>query len=230
MSRNFRSIVLTPHRARNRGEVGLTAIEVLAAFTIMVVVFGSIHLMLGNTIAAKLMISNRAAKQNQGRLVAEWIADRVRQAGYLASSSSSIARCRNGIVSQDSNYYPTTSSLSITADVNGDGTPETRTFKVETVNGVSAVTETVLNCTAGATSSDQPITDTTSVKVVSLTFAYTDASGTPVTNLTSPSAIQTIRNVQVSVKVHATAGQTVPTAQTWNTEQTWTTQVALRNP
>lgn len=207
-----------------RGEAGVTAMEVLVALSIMSLILASIHLTVGNAISAKLMVSNRVADQNQGRVVVEWIADRVRQAGFGASSSSSIARCRNGIVSQDPLYYPTTTSLSITADVTNSGTAQTRTFKVETVSGVPAVTESVTDCTAGATTSDQPITDTTSVKVLSLTFAYYDASGTAVTNLTSPAAIQSIRNVKVTAQVRAMGGKAGPT------DETWATLIALRNP
>ena len=206
------------------GEAGLTFMEVVMALTIMALLFGSIHLVVGNAIAAKLMVSNRVADQSQGRQTVEWIADRVRQAGFRASAGSTFPRCRNGIVSQDSLYYPTTSSLSITTDFDNEGTAETRTFKVETVAGMPAVTESVTECTTGATTSDQPITDTTAVRVQSLTFAYFDASGAAVTNLTSPPAIQSIRNVQVTVVVRALGGKMGPT------DQTWTTQIALRNP
>ena len=206
------------------GDAGLTYMEVMIALSIMALIFWSIHLVVGNAIAAKLMVSNRVADQSQGRQVVEWLADRVRQAGFRASAGSTIPRCRNGIVSQDPLYYPTTSSLSITADVNNDGTAETRTFKVENIGGIPAVTESVTDCTAGATTSDQPVTDTTSVRVQSLAFAYFDASGTAVTNLTTPAAIQTIRTVQVTVVVRALGGQLGPT------DQTWTTEIALRNP
>jgi len=198
--------------------------EVIVALSIMTLVFASIHLTVGNAISAKLMVSNRIADQNQGRLVVEWIADRVRQAGFGASAGSAIARCRNGIVSQDPLYYPTTTSLSITADVDNSGTAETRTFKVETVAGVPAVTESVTDCTAGAATADQPITDTTSVRVQSLTFAYFDVNGNAVTDLTNPTAIQSIRNVTVTAQVRATGGKAGPT------DETWTTLVALRNP
>src|SRR5215472_10574050 len=89
------------------GETGLTFMELLVALSIMALIFGSIHLVVGNAIAAKLTVSNRIADQSQGRQVVEWLADRIRQAGYKANPGSSIARCRNGIVSQDALYYPT---------------------------------------------------------------------------------------------------------------------------
>jgi Tfp pilus assembly protein PilW len=205
-------------------DAGLTFMEVLISLSVMVLLFGSIHLVVGNAIAAKLMVSNRVADQSQGRQVVEWLADRVRQAGFRASAGSAIPRCRNGIVSQDSLYYPTASSLSITADVDNDGTAETRTFKVENIGGIPAVTESVTDCTTGAATSDQPVTDTTSVRVQSLAIGYFDASGTAVTDLTTPAAIQSIRTVQVTVVVRALGGQLGPT------DQTWTTEIALRNP
>jgi type II secretory pathway component PulJ len=212
------------HPSGLAGEAGLTFMEALVALSIMALIFGSIHLVVGNAISAKLMVSNRIADQSQGRQVVEWLADRIRQAGFRANSGSSILRCRNGIVSQDSLYYPTASSLSITADLDNSGTAQTRTFKVETVAGRQAVTESVTACVTGATTSDQAVTDTTSVQVQSLTFAYYDVNGTAVTNLTSPAAIQSIRTVQVTVVVRALLGKQGPT------DQTWTTEVALRNP
>ena len=212
-----------PAKGRS-GEAGMTFLEVLVALSIMALLFGSIHLVVGNAIATKLTVSNRIADQSQGRQVVEWLADRIRQAGFRASSGSSIPRCRNGIVSQDSLYYPTTSSLSVTADIDNSGTAQTRTFKIETVSGKPAVTETVTACLTGATTTDQAVTDTTSVQVQSLTFAYYDASGAAVTNLTNSAAIQSIRTVQVTVVVRALLGKQGPT------DQTWTTEVALRNP
>jgi hypothetical protein len=215
---------------RRRDEAGFWLLDILVGMSIMILVFISIHMSLGNAVSAKLMASNRIAGQNQGRQAVEWIADRVRQAGFRADPASSIPRCRNGIVSQDVNYYPTTTSLWVTGDVDDDdpGAPgrpaEMRGYRIETVNGVPALTETVLQCVNNAVASDQPVTDTTAVKVLSLTFAYYDANGNPPANLTTPAAIQTIRNVQVTVVVRALAGRSGPT------DQTWTTRIALRNP
>ncbi len=93
-------------------------------------VFASIHLVIGNAVSAKLIASNRIAGQNQGRSVVEWIADRVRQAGFRADPASTFPRCRSGIVSQDASYYPTAATLSVTGDVDNTETPQTRTFKI----------------------------------------------------------------------------------------------------
>ena len=212
------------HRLSTGREGGFTLLELLVGLVITGLVFASVHLVIGNAVAAKLIASNRIAGQNQGRLVVEWIADRVRQAGFRADPASAIARCRNGIASQDASYYPTAATLSVTGDVDNSGTPQTRTFQIETVGGVPGVTETVLACAAGATASDQPLTDRVSVSAQSLTFAYFDSAGSPVTNLTSPTAIQSIRTVQITFQVRARLGRNGPT------DQTWTTRVALRNP
>ena len=205
-------------------EAGLTLLEVVAAVSISVLAFASIHLTVGTAILGKLLASSTVSKEQQGRQVVEWIADRVRQAGFRASATSAFARCRNGIVSQDPSYYPTTSMLSVTGDVDNDGTAETRTFQIETINGVPAVTETVLECATGAIPLDQPITSPTTVKALALQFDYYDAIGNPVTNLTSPPAIRSIRYVQVTIQVQASAGAHGPTT------QTWTSNIALRNP
>jgi hypothetical protein len=224
MSHNFNKCARPGFGPRRSGQTGVTILEIIVFLAIMGVIFLTIHFTLGNAISAKLTVSNRVVGQDQGRQTVEWIADRVRVAGFRADPASAIARCRNGIVSQDSQYYPTANALSVTGDVDNEGTAETRTFKIETVGGVPAVTETVTECVTGATTSDKPITDTTSAKVLSLTFAYYDANGTAVTNLTTPSSIQSIRDVGVTVQVRALAGRSGPT------DQTWSTNVSLRNP
>jgi hypothetical protein len=207
-----------------RAEAGLTLLEVVAAFSISVLAFASIHLTVGTAILGKLLTSSTVSKEQQGRQVVEWIADRVRQAGLRTSvATGTPARCQNGIVSQDPSYYPTTSSLSVTADVDNDGTPETHTFKLENFNGVPAITETVIECT-GATSVKQPITSTTTVQALALQFDYYDVNGGVVYNLTSPTEIQKIRYVRVTVQVQASAGAHGPTTQTWKTN------IALRSP
>lgn len=200
----------------------MTMVEVVAALAITVLAFASIHLTVGTAVLGKVLTSTTVGKRQQARQVVQWIADRVRQAGYLAATSS-LPRCQDKIATQ-SPYLPTTSQLYITADVDNDGAPETRGFRLETVSGVPAITETVIPCTAGATSTDEPITSLTSVQAQTLTFGYYDASGTAVTSLTSPTAIRTIRLVTVTVTLQATAGAQGPTT------QTWTTSIDLRNP
>ncbi len=203
-------------------EAGLTLLEVVAALSISVLAFASIHLTVGTAILGKLLTSSTVSKEQQGRQVVEWIADRVRQAGFRTAGTS-IPRCQDKISTQ-SGYLPTTSQLWINADVDNTGTPQTRGFRIETVSGVPAVTETVINCAAGAITLDQPITSPTTVKALALQFDYYDANGSAVTNLTSPPAIRTIHYVKVTVQVQASAGAHGPTT------QTWTTNIDLRNP
>ncbi len=203
-------------------EAGLTLLEVVAALAISVVAFASLHLTAGTAILGKLLTSTTVAKEQQGRQVVEWIADRVRQAGF-GIAGSSIPRCQDKIATQ-TGYLPTTSQLWVNADVDNDGTPETFGFQVETVSGVPTVTETVINCATGATTLDQPITSPTTIKVLALTFGYYDASGNAVTTLTSAPSIRTIRFVTITVQVQANAGVRGPTTQTWSTS------IDLRNP
>jgi type II secretory pathway component PulJ len=204
------------------GETGLTLLEVVAALSISVVAFASVHLTAGTAILGKLLTSSTVSKDQQGRKVVEWIADRVRQAGFRTAGTS-IPRCQDKISTQ-SGYLPTTSQLWINADIENTGTPQTRGFQIETVSGVPAVTETVINCVTGAATLDQPITSPTTVRALALQFDYYDANGTAVTNLTSPPAIRTIRYVKVTVQVQASAGAHGPST------QTWTTNIDLRNP
>lgn len=203
-------------------EAGLTLIEVVAALSISVLAFASIHFTVGTAILGKLLTSSTVSKEQQGREVVEWIADRVRQAGFRTAGSS-IPRCQDKISTQ-SGYLPTASTLWINADVDNDGTPETRGFQIETVSGTPVVTETVIDCATGATTLDQPITSPTSVQVLSLTFGYYDASGNAVTNLTNAAAIRTIKFITVAVQVQASAGAHGPIT------QTWTADINLRNP
>lgn len=203
-------------------EAGLTVLEVVAALAIAAVAFTSVHLTAGTAILGRLLTSTTVAKEQQGRQVGEWIADRVRQAGF-GIAGSSIPRCQDRIATQ-SGYLPTASQLWVNADVDNDGTPETLGFQVETVSGVPTVTQTVINCATGAVAQDQPITSSTTVKVLALTFGYYDSSGNAVTNLTSAPSIRTIRFVTVSVQVQANAGARGPTTQTWSSS------IDLRNP
>jgi len=207
---------------KHKGETGLTLLEVVAALSISVVGFASMHLTAGTAILGKLLTTSTVSKEQQGRQVVEWIADRVRQAGFNLAGSS-IPRCQDKIATQ-TGYQPTASQLWINADVDNVGTPETLGFQLETVSGVTAVTETMINCVTGATSVDQPITSTTTVKILGLTFGYYDAGGNVVTNLTSAPAIRTIRFVTVTAQVQANAGAHGPTTQTWSTS------IDLRNP
>jgi hypothetical protein len=206
----------------HRGETGLTLLEVVAALSISVVAFASVHLTAGTAILGKLLTSTTVSKEQQGRQVVEWIADRVRQAGFNLAGSS-IPRCQDKIATQ-TGYQPTASQLWINADVDNVGTPETLGFQLETVSGGTAVTETMITCATGATAVDQPITSPTTVKILGLTFGYYDANGNTVTNLTSAPAIRTIRFVKVTAQVQANAGAHGPTTQTWSTS------IDLRNP
>jgi len=200
----------------------MTLLEAVAALAITVLAFGSVHLTVGTAVLGGLLTSSTVQKQQQGRQVVEWIADRVRQAGFRAAGSA-IPRCQDRIATV-SPYQPTASSLWVNGDVDNTGTPQTRGYQIETVSGTAAVTETVINCASGAVAQDQPITSSTSVKALSLQFGYYDANGNAVANLTAPASIRTIRFVTVTAQVQASAGAHGPTT------ETWTGSIDLRNP
>ncbi len=209
-------------RSSSRTDAGVTVLEVVSALAIAAIAFTSIHLTAGTAILGKLLTSTTVAKEQQGRQVGEWIADRVRQAGF-GIAGSSIPRCQDKIATQ-SGYLPTSSQLWVNADVDNTGTPKTFGFQVETVSGVPSVTQTVINCATGAVAQDQPITSPSTVKVLALTFGYYDSSGNAPPNLTNPLYIRTLRFVTVTVQVQANGGARGPT------KQTWSTSIDLRNP
>jgi Tfp pilus assembly protein PilW len=213
---------LPPRPETAGGQSGLTMLEVVAALSISVLALASVHLTAGTAVLGKLLASSTVAKEQQGRQAVAWIADRVRQAGFRAAGSS-IPRCQDKIATQPG-YLPTASELWVNGDVDNSGTPQTRGFRVETVSGVPTLTETVIDCVTGATAVDEPITSPTSVQVLGLGFAYYDANGNPVTNLTSPASIGTIRGVAVTLQLRASAGARGPAT------ATWTSTIDLRNP
>jgi Tfp pilus assembly protein PilW len=189
-----------------RDERGLTLVEVVAALAIAVLAYSSVHLTVGTAVMGRLMTSSMVSKQQQGRLVVEWIADRVRQAGYNTPSSGG---CQNKIVTAGLH------DISISADVGDGNGPARHRFYIKP--GVSTIYEQVSNC-IGATLSDQPLTSSTSVQATDLTFKYYNASGNP--EITPAN----IRFVTVSATVLATAGARGPST------QTWTTSIDFRNP
>jgi len=207
---------------RSSCESGFTLLEVVTAVSITVLAFASIHFAAGTAVVGKLLAASAVANAQQGRQAVAWIADRVRQAGFRTSNSA-IGRCQDRMPVEPG-YLPTASALWINADVDDEGAPETLGFRIETVAGVPAVTETVIPCEAGGRAIDQPITSPTSVRAEALTFRYFDAAGAELTNPSTSAEIRAIRLVTVSLDVEADAGPHGPAA------QTWTAAIALRNP
>ncbi len=213
------------------GERGMTLVEVLAALAIGSLVMATIYLALGTATRARLLVESTVHNQQHGRLVIQWVADRLRQAGYAVSPASTIPRCRDAIVVEDGTLTPTAARLYFNTDMDGVGVgnlTQTIGFRMgtEIVGGtaVNVVQESVTDCTGGATERVASITDPTSVAIASLTFEYYDANGAVVGNPTTPAAIRSIRMVRVTMVERAAAGAM------GSREQTWTVLVNLRNP
>lgn len=224
--------VVTARRGvRGGGERGMTLVEVLAALAIGSLVMATIYLALGTAIRARLLVESTVHNQQHGRLVIQWVADRLRQAGYAVSPGSTIPRCRDAIVAEDSTLTPTATRVFFNTDLDGDGAGNpTQTIGfglgTETVGGaaVNVVQESVTDCVSGAMTRIASVTDPTSVAIASLTFEYYDSNGAVVVDTTTPAAIRSIRMVRVTMVERAAAGAL------GSREQTWTVLVNLRNP
>ncbi len=215
-------------QGRRAGERGLTLIEVLAALAIGSLVLSTIYLALGTAIRSRLLVASTLQSQQHGRLVVQWLGDRVRQAGYAVNYNSPIPRCRDALVVEDGSLNPASAALYFNTDLAGDGTVETIGFRLgtETVGGatVNVIQQSVTDCTSGAAEQVASITDPTSVSIVSFAFTYYNGSGGQVTDLVSPTSIRSIRMIRIALVERVSAG-----AQ-GTRDQTWTMTVSFRNP
>lgn len=215
-------------RRSRHSERGMTLIEVLAALAIGSLVLSTMYLALGTAVRSRLLVASQLQSQQHGRLVLQWLGDRVRQAGYAVNYNSPIPRCRDALVVEDASLNPTAAQLYFNTDLVGDGTVETIGFRLgtEIVGGatVNVVQQSVTDCVNGAAEQLASITDPTSVSVVSLTFTYYDVNGAQVTNLTSPTSIRSIRMIRITLVERTSAG-----AQ-GTRDHTWTVTVNFRNP
>lgn len=211
-----------------RGERGLTMMEIISTLALGSLVLSTVYLATGTAIRSKLLVTSMLHNQQHGRIIVQWLGDRIRQAGYAVNTASPIPRCRDALVVEDASYTPTATRLYVNTDLANDGTAETIGFRLgtETVGSatVNIVQESVTNCATGATEQVASVTDPTSVSIVSLTFNYYDAAGTVVTDLVTPASIRTIRMVRITLVERASAGAA------GEKEQTWSVMVNLRNP
>lgn len=226
-----RRVVMARRAVRSGSERGMTLVEVLAALAVGSLVMATIYLAMGTAIRSRLLVESTVHNQQHGRLVIQWVADRLRQAGYAVSPASAIPRCRDAIVAEDGALTPTPTRLYFNTDLDGVGfgnPTQTIGFRLgtETVGGtsVNVVQESVTDCTDGALERVASLTDPTSVAIASLTFEYYNSSGAVVVNPTTPAAIQSIRMVRITMVEQAAAGAL------GSREQTWTVLVNLRNP
>ncbi len=210
------------------GERGMSLLEVLAALTIGSLLMSTVYLAIGTAVRSRLLVDSTIRNQQHGRLVVQWLGDRIRQAGYAVDTGSVLPRCRDAIVVEDATLLPTATRLYFNTDVAVDTISETIGYRIgtEVVSGspVNVLEQLVTNCTSGATTQTSSITDPTSIAVVSLTFTYYNVAGAVVTDLVTPSSIRSIRMVRITLVERANAGAQGPR------DQTWSTMVQLRNP
>lgn len=212
MLRSLCSRVKVELSEAGRGQRGFTLLEMVSAVAISTLGLASIHLTMGTALLGRVLTSGTVHKQHEGRMIVEWIGDRVREAGYGVLSSG---LCQDKIPT--TTYEPTATQLYVVANVDNTG-PEIYGFR-KTGNTIN---QQVLSC-AGSLIDDQPLTSSSSAKVLSLIFAYYDASGVAVTNLTQADKIRSIRFITITATVRAVATH-------GPTDETWTTSIALRNP
>lgn len=209
-------------------ERGTTLIEVVAALTIGSLLMSTMYLAIGTAVRSRLLVDSTIHHQQHGRLIVQWLGDRIRQAGYGVDTGSSLPRCRDALVVEDAPLRPTATQLYFNTDVAADGTTETIGFQIgtEAVAGspVNVVQQSTQNCTAGAITQTASVTDPTTIAILSLTFTYYNAAGAVVTDLITPSSIRSIRMVRITLVERAFAGAQGPR------DQTWTTLLQLRNP
>lgn len=214
--------------SRRLHERGTSLIELLAALTIGSLLMSTIYLAIGTAVRSRLLVDSTIRNQQHGRLIVQWLGDRMRQAGYAVSTGSALPRCRDAIVVEDATLTPTATRFYFNTDVAVDGTSETIGYEIgtEVVNGssINIVEERVTNCTVGATTQTSSVTDPTSIAILSLTFTYYSVSGAVVTDLVTPSSIRSIRMVRITLVERANAGAQGPR------DQTWSTMIQLRNP
>lgn len=215
-------------RSIRHNERGTTLIEVLAALTIGTLLMSTIYLAIGTAVRSRLLVNSTLQNQQHGRIIVQWLGDRIRQAGYSVNYTSVLPRCRDAIVVEDAAYTPTATRLYFNTDVAADGTTETIGYQIgtELVGGspVNIVEQSVTNCTVGSPTQTASVTDPTSVAIQSLYFTYYNVAGAVVTDLVTPSSIRSIRMVRITLVERAFAGAQGPR------DQTWSTMVQLRNP
>jgi Tfp pilus assembly protein PilW len=219
---------------RVRREQGLTVLEVLIGIAIMAVVGGAISILVGSAIQAKTISSVRSSDTETARSTLEWIAERLRNAGFnLQPGAQTQLRCKDMVVAQDSALLPTTTSVNVSGEVLNTNTvagdeDATVGYYVgsDPVTGAAVVMEYYQPCSGGATSiaaNSHPLSNP-KLTIVSLLFQYFDATGTPVTNLTSPASIRNIRIITVALTVQGSEGRSGIQLQTLRR------YVTLRNP
>src|SRR4029077_6367344 len=177
---------------------------------------------------------SRSVNIETARRTLDWMSERLRKAALnLKPSLQSANRCKDRIVAQDPPLLPTTNSLYVSGEIiNTDTVAGNETMTVgyyvgsDPGTGNQVVMEYRQSCSAGATDvtdNSQPLSSP-KVTVTALTFQYFGANGDQIIDLTTPSSIQQIRMIRISMTVQGSEGTS------GSQTETLTRDVTLRNP
>jgi Tfp pilus assembly protein PilW len=217
-----------------RAQTGLTAVEVLVGIMLMAVVTAAMSILVGAAVQSKVITATRSADTETTRRTLDWMSERLRNAGLnLNPNLQSVNRCMDRVVAQDSALLPTANSVYVSGEIiNTDTIAGNEDITIgyylgsDPATGAQVVMEYRQSCSSGLTDvadNSQPLSNP-KITVAGLTFDYFGPNGDQITDLTTPSSIQQIRMIRISMTVQNSEGTSSIQI------QTLTRDVTLRNP
>ena len=217
-----------------RGSAGFTLVEALVGLLLIGVVTGAMAILVGAAVQSKVITASRSVNIETTRRTLDWMSERLRNAALnLNPSLQSANRCKDRVVAQDPVLLPTSNSLYVSGEIINTNTvagDETMTVGYylgsDAGTGNQVVMEYRQFCSSGATDvtdNSQPLSSP-KVTVTDLTFQYFGGNGDQITDLSTPSSIQQIRMIRISMTVQGSEGTS------GSQSETLTRDVTLRNP
>jgi prepilin-type N-terminal cleavage/methylation domain-containing protein len=219
---------------RIRVAAGFTLVEVLVGLMLIGVVTGAMAILVGAAVQSKVITTSRSVNTETTRRTLDWMSERLRNAALnLNPSLQSANRCKDRIVAQDPALFPTTNSLYVSGEIiNTDTVAGNEAMTLgyylgsDPGTGNQIVMEYRQSCSSGATDvtdNSQPLSSP-KVPVTALTFQFFGANGDEILDLSTPSSIQQIRMIRISMTVQGSEGTS------GSQTETLTRDVTLRNP
>jgi type II secretory pathway pseudopilin PulG len=213
---------------------GLTLLEVLISLMLIGVITAAMALLVGAAVQSKMIATSRSVSVEAARRSLEWMSERMRNAGLNLNPVAQTAnRCLDRVVAQDQALLPTANSIYVSGEIINTDTVagnEDMTLgyylAADPATGNQVVMEYRQSCASGATDvadNSQPLSSPRAT-VTSLTFQYFGPNGDQITDLTTPSSIQQIQMIQVSMTVQGAEGTS------GNQTETLTRNITLRSP
>lgn len=217
-----------------RGTAGFTLVEALVGLLLIGVVTGAMAILVGAAVQSKVITTSRSVNIETTRRTLDWMSERLRNAALnLNPNLQSASRCKDRVVAQDPALLPTANSLYVSGEIiNTDTVAGNETMTVgyylgsDPGTGNQVVMEYRQFCSSGATDvtdNSQPLSSPKTT-VTDFTFQYFGANGDQITDLITPSSIQQIRMIRISMTVQGSEGTS------GNQSETLTRDVTLRNP